>query len=187
MRTEKAKRRLRGVSLVETAAAVSLIGVIAAAFVPTFARQLRFSKLNEATERLDSIYRGAAAYYATERGKAAHPFRGCLPSSAGPTPEEPSATPVSVDLSLDDPRGAATWAAFGQTGPAMLRYAYQVEVAQPGCAPREGLLRPAVTLRAIGDLDGDGEHSVLEREAVISHNQRSLLPVAPLRIERRIE
>lgn len=184
--TRRALRRV-GLSLVETAALVSLTGVLAAAFVPTFLKQLRFSKIAEASQELDALYRSTAAYYATDQRVAGHLLHGCLPDSAGPTPAEPHAEPTSVDFGAADTAGHATWLALGESSPRMLRYSYQVLVAEPGCAPRTLPAYPAVTFRAWGDLDGDGTRSRLERTASISSDQRTLQPNIPLRIIDRVE
>jgi type II secretory pathway pseudopilin PulG len=173
-------------SLVETAALISLSGVLLAVFVPNFVRHLQFSKVAEASQRLDDLYRASAAYYATERVLSGQLARGCLPESAGPTPSEPSRDPKPVDFLAPEAAGHDTWRALGLSE-ASLRYSYQISIEQPGCAPRSAPAYPAVRFRATGDLDGDGVHSVLERTASISHDQRALLPNIPLRITQRTE
>jgi len=184
----KAHRRVqRGVTLIEVALVLSLTGVLLAAFVPTFLRHLRTSKIAEAVERLAALHGHAAAYY--ERPRAG--TQGCLPTSAGPYPAVPSAEPVLVDFG-SDPSGAATWLALGQRRPAPLRYSYEVLVPEPGCVARPSAAA-AITLRAHGDLDGDGERSLLERSAAPSAPGASasdparLLPRGPLRIIARTE
>jgi type II secretory pathway pseudopilin PulG len=175
-----------GLSLVETVALISLSGVLLAVFVPNFVRHLHFSKVAEASQRLDDLYRASAAYYATERQLAGRPTRGCLPESAGPTPSAPSRDPQPVDFLAPDVADRETWRVLGLSE-ATLRYSYQIVVEQPGCAPRSAPAYPALLLRAHGDLDGDGAHSVLERSASISSDQRALLPIVPLRITKRTE
>lgn len=160
---------------------LSLTGVLLAAFVPTFVRQVRTSKLAEATERLASLHRNAASYYASEHTVGAQRLRACLPEGAGPFPLEPSVDPVSVDFATDE-HGAATWRALGQTEPAKLRYSYEVSVPEPGCDSRPA--RPPVTFRAHGDLDGDGNRALLERTSVPAVE---LTAHGPLRILSRAE
>ena len=169
-------------TLIEAALVLSLTGVLLAAFVPTFLRHVRTSKLAEATEQLGTLHRQAAAYYAREHAGAAL-ARHCLPASAGPYPSTPSPSPVPVDFA-DDSVGAPTWIALGQTGVRMLRYAYEVVVAEPGCRERAGT-PPAIWFRAHGDLDGDGEPSLIERAA--TPKAGVLAPVGPLRIVARTE
>lgn len=180
-------RRKAGLSLVEAAALLSLSGVLAAAFVPTFLKQLRFSKIAEASQQLDALYRSSAAYYATDHRVAGQLRHGCLPESAGPTPAEPSPEPVLVDFAAPGVPGRESWRALGESAPRMLRYSYQLVVAEPGCAPRSSPAYPAVTFRASGDLDGDGNRSRLERTASIASDQRTLVPNIPLRILDRVE
>jgi len=166
---------------------ISLCGVLLAAFLPSFARQLRFSKITEASQQLDDLYRSIAAYYATDRDDLQGArVRGCLPASAGPTPLTPTTDPQYVDFASIDVTGRESWTALGLAA-GHFRYSYELSVAEPGCAPRSAPQYPAVVLRAHGDLDGDGQRSLLERGAAISHDQRSLLPIVPLRIVDRIE
>jgi hypothetical protein len=180
-------RRTAGLTLVETAALLSLSGVLAAAFVPTFVKQLRFSKIAEASQQLDAMYRGTAAYYATDHRVAGHLVRGCLPESAGPTPAEPHVEPTLVDFAGVDVVGRESWLALGEHTPRMLRYSYTLRVAEPGCGPRATPAYPAVTFQAVGDLDGDGNRSRLERTASIASDQLTLQPNIPLRISDRVE
>lgn len=165
---------------------LSLTGVLLAAFVPTFLRQVHTSKLAEATERLASLHRHAALYYDHEQLVGSGLRRGCLPASAGPYPLEPSVEPVSVDFKADT-LGAATWSALGQTDAAPLRYSYEVSTPEPGCGLQK--TRPTITFRAHGDLDGDGTPALLERTSVAGEGaaQHALVPQGPLRILGRVE
>jgi type II secretory pathway pseudopilin PulG len=172
--------------LVETCAVLSLSGVLVAAFLPSFVRHLRFSKIAEASEQLDRLYRSSAAYYATDRDGPAGILRGCLPAGAGPTPITPSTDPQYVDFTSIDVTGRESWSALGLTD-GHFRYSYEITVADPGCGPRPSPHYPALVLRAHGDLDGDGQRSLLERAASISPDQSSLLPIIPLRITDRVE
>lgn len=159
---------------------ISLAGVLLAAFVPTFLKHLRTSKIAEATERLASLHAHAAAYYALQR----EPTGPCLPPSAGPYPSTPSPEPRLVDFTADE-TGAESWRALGLSTPEPLRYSYELDVPQPGCRERVVGL-PAITFRAHGDLDGDGEPSLLERSAA-PNAERLLVPHGPLRIVARTE
>jgi type II secretory pathway pseudopilin PulG len=186
-RSSARRRARRGLTLIEAALVISLVGVLIAAFVPTFLAHVRTSKVAEATERLASLHAHALAYYAAQHAAG----RGCLPLSAAPYPTEPSAEPVPVDFA-SDAAGADTWRVLGATAPAAqgaplsLRYSYEVEVPLPGCRERP-VRAAAITLRARGDLDGDGEHSLLERSAAPSANGRELVPHGPLRVLARTE
>jgi type II secretory pathway pseudopilin PulG len=174
--------RRRGITLIEVALVLSLTGILLAAFVPTFVRYVHTSKLAEATERLASLHHHAAAYYAAEHTVGTRRLRACLPEGAGPFPLEPSADPVLVDFATDE-SGAATWRALGAKQPALLRYSYEVAIPEPGCEQRPA--RPPITLRAHGDLDGDGTRSLLER--VATPGREGLVPTGPLRVLSRTE
>jgi hypothetical protein len=176
------------VSLLEAASILSGVGVLLAAFMPTFLNHLRLSKIAEATEQLEALQRSTAAYYAEERRVGGKLVHGCLPDSAGPMPEAPSMDPVSVDFSASDTVGRPTWNALGLSDLRDLRYSYSVIVAHPGCAPHD--ITPGsvvLTLRAEGDLDGDGVKSLIERSATLTADQRTLVPIPPLRVEHRVE
>jgi len=179
-RDDRALRR--GITLIEVALVLSLTGILLAAFLPTFARHVKTSKVAEATELLAALQRRVAAYYSAERTVGAARVHACLPEGAGPYPPEPSSEPVLVDFATD-PHGAASWRALGQSSPTMLRYSYELAVPEPGCGQRAA--RPAITLRARGDLDGDGTQSLLERMAVPGPDD--LVPTGPLRILSRTE
>jgi hypothetical protein len=62
-----------------------------------------------------------------------------------------------------------------------------VLIAAPGCGPRVDPPSPLLTIRAEGDLDGDGERSLIERSAVASPDQSQLIPFGVLRVDRRVE
>lgn len=178
--------KTRGFTLIESALVLSLTGIMLAAFLPTFLRHVRTSKLTEATAQLASLHAHASAYYGRAQGSVGSSVPPpCLPASAGPYPPAPSPSPVMIDFAADA-TGAPTWSALGQITPAPLRYAYEVEVLEPGCRARTpGAV--AVWFRAHGDLDGDGEPSLLERAAAPSRDGAALVPVGPLRILARTE
>jgi hypothetical protein len=175
-----------GLSLLESAIALSAAGIVLAGFVPTFVEHVRLSKIAEAAEQLDELHRGAASYYATDHRVEGHLLRSCLPAGAGPYPEQPSVDPIPVDFATDE-AGKASWAALGAQ-PGNLRYRYTVVVGKPGCGPHEPTGGASVILfRAEGDLDGDGVFSTVERGATLSKDRRELVPVPPLRIDKRVE
>lgn len=182
-----ARARALGLSLVETTALISLSGVLLAAFTPTFLRHVRLSKLAEATEQLEMLHQRAAAYYETTRSLPAGTVHGCLPESAGPFPSEPSPDPMFADFAATDTPGRDTWLALGLEEPAHLRYAYSIATSEPGCEPRQLGGKPAIVFRAEGDLDGDGQRSLIERSAVFSPDRQRLVASPILRIEKRIE
>jgi type II secretory pathway pseudopilin PulG len=165
------RARTRGLTLVETSVLLCILGVFLAVSIPTFVRTLRTSKISEASEQLAHIYRATAAYYATpqptEQGKRLR----CLPEPAGPAPAQVSPEPVLVDFGAPETPGHATWRAIGFQPGVPVRYRYSLLPAASGCgvsAPDDETGRGdgrLLTLRAEGDLDGDGQLSTFERSA----------------------
>jgi hypothetical protein len=178
---------LQGISLLETSAIISLTGVLLAAFVPTFVRHVRMSKIAEAVEELDSLYNNVASYYSTEHQIAGQRLTRCLPESVGPLPAAPSPDPQVVDFDAPETPSKEIWNSLGQAGQQAFRYSYQVIVAQPGCGPRKLGTGSVVTFRATGDLDGDGVPSTIERNAALSSDQSKLEPFGPLHVRQRVE
>ena len=164
MRTKT--RRREGLTLVEVALLLSILGIVVAVSVPTFVRALRTSKMAEAPLELERIYRATAAYYETPQQTAAGLRMHCMPDAAGPTPSKPRATPVPVVFGAGD--APATWRAIGYEPAGPIRYRYTFLPARSGCGvlPADSHGEPVLTLRAEGDLDGDGVLSLYERTAV---------------------
>lgn len=171
----KPRRSRAGLSLLETATVISVVGMLLAVALPTLGKTVRPSKLTEASEQLDSLVRATAAYYAEPRLDAHGELTHCLPPPAGPTPETPSVSPISVDF----PAGAEGWKALGFATSVPLRFRYAYMPAVWGCERDRSWNVPGpllVRFRAEGDLDGDGAYSHFERRAQI-------LPGGELRIE----
>ena len=97
----------------ESAALFGLTGVVLAVFVPTFASQLRLSKVSEATAQLSSLHSAMSAYYEIDRRVDGKLRRMCLPESAGPTPLTPAVYPMETDFADKEVPGSATWSALG--------------------------------------------------------------------------
>lgn len=165
-------------TLLETALIVSLLALILAIFVPTFVKRLRTNKLDEASEILAEMSRGARAYYETHE-------RDCLPPAAGPTPSAPSVDPVAVDFTADDTEGSETWSALGVAPSRPVRFSYAYAPSRSGCG-LSSLDEPVeVVFRARGDLDGDAVFSTFERHAVVDRTGFQEADV--LRVHQRIE
>lgn len=175
-----------GLSLVEVAAVISVIGMLLAVALPTLARTIRVSKVAEASEQLEALYQAAAAYYATPRRSEDGREVYCLPSAAGPTPATPSVDPVPVDFAHAPGPGNATWSALGFAPHAALRFRYSFLPAAAGCEPERSANAPMLSLRAEGDLDGDGVLSHFERRARIAPEGK-LVPELVLHVEDRVE
>jgi type II secretory pathway pseudopilin PulG len=183
-----ARRAQTALTLVEVAAILSTLGMLLAVAIPTLARSIRASKVAEASEQLDVLYRAVAAYYATPRPslKAGGDSMFCLPGDAGPAPSIPSANPVIVDFEAASTPNAATWSALGFTPHVPLRYRYTLSSTAPGCSAATSGRVSRLTLRAEGDLDGDGVYSTFERRADIAPHG-VLVPDPVLHIDDRIE
>jgi hypothetical protein len=166
----RSDRRARaGLTLVEVALILSLLGVAFAVAVPTFLRVVRTSKVAEVTSELQRLHFSAAAYFTTPQPVAEGKRLRCLPQPAGPAPAMPSVDPVAVRFAAPETPGWPTWKALGYEPEGPVRYRYSFLPAAPGCGsppPRSSTnTRPLVTLRAEGDLDGDGALSRFERHA----------------------
>ncbi|MEY4580222.1 MAG: hypothetical protein RL701_4925 [Pseudomonadota bacterium] len=170
------RRREQGLSLVEVAVVLSVIGMLLAVALPTLSRTVQPSKLAEAREQLETLYGAAADYYAEPRAVAGHVAAHCLPPAVGPTPSTSAPDPVPADFAQAPSGAGAIWSALGFTPSTPLRFRYSFLPSAAGCSFEHGE-RPAwLILRAEGDLDGDGHYSQYERRAQI-------LPGGELRAE----
>lgn len=186
-RVTRPRRRLEGLSMVEVAAIVCLVGVLLAVFIPAFLRELRTSKTSEATEHLELLYQRSAAYFAARHPREDGPARTqCLPRAAGPTPRAPTEEPREVDFAGDDVPGSATWRALEFSPRIPVRYSYTFEPTSSGCGLRSPEGTYLLTLRAEGDLDGDGERSIFERRAR-ANDRGELEPSDILYVHDRVE
>ncbi len=176
-----------GVTLVEAALVVCVAGVLLAVFVPTFIRELRTSKIGEASNQLAAMHEASAAYYATRhRVEGGIRRTRCLPPAAGPTPSEPSQDPIVVDFTDEELPGRETFAALGWAPERGLRYRYSFSPVKDGCDLLPQGDRALLTLRAEGDLDGDGKLSLFERQAS-ANEEGELIPIGVLRVQSRTE
>lgn len=158
-----AARRSAGLSLIEAALIVCLVGIVLAVFIPTFARELRTSKTSEAVDHLATLSRRASAYFTAPQRRDGGPSQlRCLPPTAGPTPRAPSSHPELVDFHDEATPGHETWEALGFQARDPVRYAYTFEPTASGCGLRSPEGSYLLTLRAEGDLDDDGERSLFE-------------------------
>ncbi|MDQ3035274.1 MAG: hypothetical protein M3Y87_22915 [Myxococcota bacterium] len=181
------QRRRQGATMVQAALAVCVIGGVLAAFLPTFVRELRLSKVSEASEHLALMHARAAAYFAAEHATADGPQRHCLPPAAGPTPVAPRVEPVDVDWSDASTLEGETWTALGFAPERPVRFSYAFEPTTHGCGLRSPAGTYLVTFRAEGDLDGDGERSIFERRAAANPETGELEPLGILYVRDRVE
>lgn len=165
---------------------VFVVGSAAAAFLPTFVRQLRLSKASEAAEHLALMHDRAAAYFATEHKTDGGNLRRCLPGPAGPTPATPQQEPVLLTFA-DAPSGdGRVWSSLGFSPARSVRFSYTFEPTLHGCDLRGAPGTYLVTFRAQGDLDGDGERSMFERRATVNE-EGALEPIGLLYVRDRVE
>ncbi|MFO0693415.1 MAG: hypothetical protein U0230_07660 [Polyangiales bacterium] len=183
--TGPSPRKNEGLTLIEAAIAASVLGVFLAVFVPTFIREIRTSKISEATDQLSVMHRNTAAYFDRPHVIDGLGRRWCLPDAAGPTPAQPWYDPVETDFGATDVAGHLTWTALGfQPGPIRYRYTFLPETT--GCGIRRPPHTPVVTYRAEGDLDEDGVLSTFERTDAVT-DEGALVPEGALHIRNRVD
>jgi hypothetical protein len=163
--TARARRRARagasrGLSAVEVAAGISLLGSLLAVAVPTFFREIRASRFVEPIDGLAAIAGGAVGYASIHGGPGAVAL--AFPRSVALTPTAPPRA-----RTVTDPQGTwndATWGAlhfpppsgnlaFTQDEPHAFAFAFD---STPGAT------RSSFVAHAHGDLDGDGTQSTFE-------------------------
>lgn len=153
--------------MIEAGLLLSLMAVVLAVFVPTFVRRVRTSKISEAAELLQTMSRGAHAYYETSWSSVA---RRCLPPSAGPTPAAPTIEAEEVDFFSSAAPGHESWEALRFQPDRAIRFSYRYLPSADGCALGETGDAVSIVFRAEGDLDGDGVRSTFERSATIDRS-----------------
>jgi Tfp pilus assembly protein PilE len=173
---------MRGLTLIEVTLLVSILGIVLAVGIPAFVHGLRTSKTDEPPRELERMYRAVAAYYDSPQTTAAGQRLRCLPDPAGPTPDKAArdARPV---VFANAETSAATWRALGFEPAEPIRYRYSFLPLRAGCGmlPSDSRGEPVLTLRAEGDLDGDGVLSTFERTAVTRDGALILEPVLIVR------
>ena len=153
--------------MIEAGLLLSLLAVVLAVFVPTFVRRVRTNKISEAAELLQTMSRGANAYYDTSWSSL---VRRCLPPSAGPTPQAPTTEAEDVDFFSPEALGHESWKALRFQPDRPVRFSYRYVPSADGCALAESGDAVSVVFRAEGDLDGDGVRSTFERAATIDQS-----------------
>lgn len=182
----RARRRREGLTLLQAAAAVAIIGCLLAAFVPAFVRELRLSKVAEASRQLERMHVATSAYFATPRTVEGEELRRCLPDAAGPFPTEPTEDARLLDFEGEG-LSRAGFTAIGFTIDEPIRFAYSLTPTVSGCDLHSPDGTYLVSYRAEGDLDGDGERSLFERRDRALDTEDVLEPVGILYIRDRTE
>lgn len=179
-----------GFTAVQVAIAIGLSGSLLAVGVPTFQKAVRTSKVSEASESLQRMVLGAAAYYEGFHEIDGRKQTQCLPPSAGPVPAEPDPDGMTVHLERF-PEAQSTFEALGFVHLDPSRYRFTFQVSRPGCdlgaSVEAGNVQEAVEVRFIaeGDLDDDGILSRFTRFATPEGDKLNIDPL--LQVERRIE
>jgi prepilin-type N-terminal cleavage/methylation domain-containing protein len=154
-----ARRAPEGFTLIELMIVVAILGVLAAIAIPAFSTFMRRAKSVEAVEHLNYLYGHAATYFARSH------------AVAGVTGDQLAhCTVPSVDNQVtprpDKQAGDFSAASFRPLGVREIISYYRYELDNvDASAGRCGV--PAGTsalyqLRARGDLDGDGQQSLIE-------------------------
>lgn len=173
-------------TLLQAAVAVCISGSLLAAFLPTFFRELRLSKVAEASRELERIHLRASAYFASPHVVDGVTLHRCLPDAAGPTPAEPSVDAHEVDFAAEGIERDG-WRALGFEVAEPIRYSYAMTPASTGCDLRSPEGTYLLTYRAEGDLDGDGERALFERRDRAADDEDLLEPVGILYVRDRTE
>ena len=143
---------------------VVYLGVLAAVAIPAFTRYVKRSKTSEAAGNVATIYRAELAYYQASLEANAPSFVTLPPTP--PTPPSSAKYPAS-------PGAWSGWAPVGFSIDAAHYYQYSVRADATG-----------FTVRAVGDLDGDGTQSTFERVGRVVNGE---LVGEPMRIVNELE
>jgi prepilin-type N-terminal cleavage/methylation domain-containing protein len=150
-------RRRHGFTLIELMIVVAILGVLASVAIPSFVAYVRKSRASEATGQLKQMFSLAATYYfpeRSERGVEGGHIAGCVVDPAD------NAVVPNGGKQRGDYSGAS-WRALGFSH----EFAYyRLEIARgaPGQCHVPANTIDLYTMRAIGDLDGDGATSLFE-------------------------
>ena len=136
---------------------VAILGVLSAIAIPSFVKYLRRAKASEAHGLVKAMFVQAATYYYPERsdqGLTGQHRANCIVGSTD-NAVSPGDTKKLGDYS------SPSWRSLGFTH----EYSYfRLEIATAGVGRCQvpANTSPLYTMRAIGDLDGDGDTSLFE-------------------------
>jgi len=142
--------------------AVGIVGVLSATAIPSFSGAINRSKTAEVPSNLNSMFKLAAAYYASERseqGNAVEVAGFCTVRDAGPQPATPG--PAKQQFNADTGFRALGYSLADFT---FFSYGLASKTGASVCGNTAGSVE-LYTFYAHGDLDGDGTESTFELPA----------------------
>jgi prepilin-type N-terminal cleavage/methylation domain-containing protein len=156
------RRPRAGFTLIEMMFVVTILGVLSAVAIPSFAMMIARSKTAEVGGNLSAMYKHAASYYASERssqGNVASVAGHCTVDDAAPSPASPRKfkQQFSADNTFSELGFVLADFVYFQYGLASLNATSSCEHS----ASSGGLY----TFYAHGDLDSDGTYSTFELSA----------------------
>jgi hypothetical protein len=152
---------MRGITALEAAAGIALVGSLLAVAVPAFVRNLSSSRLVEATGGLEKIGSHAIA---NASGK---PCADAFPASAPLTPESVPRGRPAVDAE-PDPWQHPTWKALDfRASPPGVSHSFAFAFDRKDAS---------FVAQAHGDLDGDGTTSTFEIRGKCERDTAALVP-----------
>jgi type IV pilus assembly protein PilA len=151
--------RADGFTLIELMIVVAIMGVLSAIALPAFKKMVDRSKTAETSANLDSMFKSAASYYASERaeqGQVSSTAGHCTVGDAGPGPLIP--TKDKQSFASDD-----SFRALGFSIADLVYFSYGVASGSGTSVCDNGPHTANLyTFYANGDLDGDGVFSTFE-------------------------
>jgi prepilin-type N-terminal cleavage/methylation domain-containing protein len=150
-------RSRAGFTLIELMVVVAILGVLAAVAIPSFSIYMKRTKSAEAPAELKQLFQRASVYYTKERadpGVDGEHRNHCIvgPANSVITP---------TDIKQPGDYGADEWTSLAYSASAgYFRYEIISGGARCGVDPLQ--VGGVYTLRALGDLDGDGVQSTFD-------------------------